>query len=216
MLEWWLSQSDILPWRMLHNVTVSIGCMGRFLLGTENIHEGSTEHRVNTFSRLINTLLKWAVEKTQNISYLPLTITIISRKSISPLASTLPSHLYMPSSLLLMLRICRLLLANMENRSGEEGKSRERFSNWSLSPVCSKLLNTALVWHYQSFHQQINSNLKVKCNFMASASLPYNALLYLFSKIHSRLYIHIKQLGHYFPFGALNTEMTQNRTMQWD
>lgn len=35
----------------------------------------------------------------------------------------------------------------------------------------------ALVWHYPTFHQQTNSNLKVKCNFMTSIFPLHNCLV---------------------------------------
>lgn len=93
----------------------------------------------------------------------------------------------------------------LTERTDLESKRREEIISVTegKSPVCSKLLrvkNTALVWHHRTFHQQTNSNLKVKCNFVTSIFFPlHTALLHLSSKIQSGFYFHIKWLGYYFP-----------------
>lgn len=78
----------------------------------------------------------------------------MSRKSISPLASTLPSHLYTPSSLLLMLRIWRLLFANTANRSRKENKrssginqvNQDNMKNTNLKEYVLSLYNLNAHW----------------------------------------------------------------------
>lgn len=104
----------------------------------------------------------------------------MSRKSISPLASTLPSHLYTPSSLLLMLRICKLLFASTANRSVKQAKERRRHQLLRQSPENSEFLRVKLQHfsvHPPTFHQPKIPNLKVKCNFTTSSFSLYLCLV---------------------------------------
>lgn len=79
-------------------------------------------HHYSTDSSLSNGAGKEQKEKA--MWCLPLTMTLIILKSISPLAMTRASQLYMPSSVFLMPRICRWPLAMILNRTKAEKANR--------------------------------------------------------------------------------------------
>lgn len=123
------------------------------------------------------------------------------RKSISPLASTLPSHLYVPSSLLLMLRICRLLLDNTANRSGKWAEREGIILVIEGRIQCVKLLKVK-IWHLSYAIKLFINKFKFKSKMQFhdfNCSTPQFLATPLFSKMHSRPYFPIKSLGYYFP-----------------